>query len=87
MGELVTLLGQHLEEHPPTVVIQATTWQEEVLALVKLQECGLGVHLPVKVCCYCYASVQNKQAFSSINLCKLKTDPFFIYVDMCKNNN
>ena len=34
----------------PTVVTQATTWWETVIALVKLQECGLGVHLPVKVC-------------------------------------
>ena len=34
---------------PPTVVTQATTWWETVLALVKLQEIGLGVNLPVKV--------------------------------------
>ena len=52
MGELVTLLGQHLEEHPPTVVTQATTWWETGLAHVKLQECGLGVHQPVNVRCY-----------------------------------
>ena len=31
---------------PPTVVTQATTWWETVLVLVKLQEIGLGVHLP-----------------------------------------
>ena len=35
---------------PPTVVTQATIWWETVLALVKLQESGLGVYLPVKVC-------------------------------------
>ena len=48
MAELVTLPEQYLDRLPPTVVIQATTWWEAVLAHVKLQECGLGVHLPVK---------------------------------------
>ena len=41
-----------MDKQPPTVVIQATLWWEVVLALVKLQDCGLAVHLPVKVCCY-----------------------------------
>ena len=50
MAKLVTLLDQHSDRQPPTVVIQATTWWEAVLAYVKLQECGLGVHLPVNVC-------------------------------------
>ena len=49
---LITLLEQHLNRQPPTVVTQATTWRETVLALVKLQEIGLGVHQPVKVCYY-----------------------------------
>ena len=49
MAKLLTLLEQHLNRQPPTVVTQATTWWETVLALVKLQEIGLGVHLPVKV--------------------------------------
>ena len=49
MARLITLLEQHLERQPPTVVTQATTWWETVLALVKLQELGLGVNLPVKV--------------------------------------
>ena len=49
MAELVTLLEQHMEKQPPTVAIQATSWWEAVLAHVKLQECGLGMHLPVKV--------------------------------------
>ena len=49
MAELVTLLEQHLDGQPPTVAIQATTWWVAVLAHVKLQDCGLGVHLPVKV--------------------------------------
>ena len=53
MAELVTLLEQHMDRQPPTVVTQATTWWEAVLALVKLQAVGLEVHLPVKVCCYC----------------------------------
>ena len=52
MAKLVTLMEQHLDRQPPTVVAQATTWWETVLACVKLQECGLEVHLFVKVCCY-----------------------------------
>ena len=50
MAGLITLLEQHLDRQPPTIVTQATTWWETVLACVKLQEIGLGVHLPVKVC-------------------------------------
>ena len=45
---LLSLL-EHRDRQPPTVVTQATNWWEIVLALVKLQEIGLGVHLPVKV--------------------------------------
>ena len=41
---------QHLDRQPLTVVTLATTWWETVLACVKLQGIGLGVHLPVKVC-------------------------------------
>ena len=52
MAVLITLLEQHLDRQPPTVVTQATTWWETVLALVKLQEIGLGVNLPVKVCMF-----------------------------------
>ena len=53
MAGLITVLEQHLDRQPPTVVTQATTWWETVLALVKLQEIGLGVHhLPVEVCYY-----------------------------------
>ena len=48
-AELVTLVEQHLDRQPPTVVIQDMTWWETTLAHVKLQERGLGVHLPVKV--------------------------------------
>ena len=51
MAGLVTLVEQHMDRQLPTVVIRATTEWEAVLALVKLQEYGLGVHLPVKVCC------------------------------------
>ena len=50
MGKLIPL-EQHLDRQPSTVVMQATTWWETVLALVKLQECGLGVHLPVQASC------------------------------------
>ena len=49
MAKLLTLLEQYLDGQSPTVVIQAIIWWEAVLALVKLRECGLGVHLPVKV--------------------------------------
>ena len=49
MARLVTLLEQPLDRQPPTVVTQATTWWETVIALVKLQECGLEVNLPVNV--------------------------------------
>ena len=52
MARLITLLEQQLDRQPPTVVTQATTWLETVLSLVKLQEIGLGVHLPVEVCYY-----------------------------------
>ena len=53
MGMLTTLL-EHLDRQPPTVATQATTWWETVLAHVNQQECGLEVHLPVKVTtCQC----------------------------------
>ena len=51
MAKLVTLLEQPSDRQPPTVVIQATTWWETALVYVMTQECGLGVHLHVKVCC------------------------------------
>ena len=41
------------------VVIKGTTWRETVLAHVKLQECGLGVHLSVNVCCYVVCSAKR----------------------------
>ena len=49
MANSVTLEEQHL---PPTVAIQATPWWEIGLALVKLQGCGLEMHLSVKVSAY-----------------------------------
>ena len=52
MARLITLLEQDLDRMPPTVVTQATTWWETVLALVKQKKIGLGGHLPVKVCYY-----------------------------------
>ena len=48
MAVLITLLEQHSDRQPPTVVTQATTWWETVIALVLWKEIGLGVHLPVK---------------------------------------
>ena len=52
MAELVTRMKQHTEIQPPTVVIQVITWMAAVLEDVPLQEVGLGVNLPVGVCCY-----------------------------------
>ena len=49
MARLLSLLEQHLDRQLSTVVTQVTTWWETVIALVKLQESGLGVNLPVKV--------------------------------------
>ena len=48
MAKLVTL-EEHMDTELPTVVIQATTEWEAVVALVYLQERGLGVHLSVDV--------------------------------------
>ena len=53
MAKLITLLEQQWDKQPPTVVIQATSWWEAVLAVlacVKLQEYGLGMNLHVNVC-------------------------------------
>ena len=47
MAKLVTPLEQHLDRLPPIVVVRYTSWWEAQLALVKLQESGLGMHLPV----------------------------------------
>ena len=58
MAMLVTLVEQHLDRQPPTVVTWATTRWEAVLALVKLQEGGLGVHPPVNVCFYSVLSMK-----------------------------
>ena len=52
MVELVIHMEQHTEIQPPTDVIQATTWMAAALEDVPLQEGGLGVNLPVEVCCY-----------------------------------
>ena len=52
MAELVTRMEQHTEIQPPTDVIQAITWWAAGLEAVPLQEVGLGVNLPVDVCCY-----------------------------------
>ena len=42
-----------MDNHLATVVMQATIWWEAVLALVKLQESGLGVHPSVEVAMIC----------------------------------
>ena len=53
MAELVTVEKQHMDIELLTVVIQAITWWAAVFEDVTLQEGGLEVLLPVKVCCYC----------------------------------
>ena len=68
MAELVTLLEQHLDRQPPIVAILATTCWEAVLALVKLQEGGLGVHLPVKVC-YVVKSISQQPKIDKLISC------------------
>ena len=52
MAMLVILEEQHLDRQLLTVAIQATDSWEAIPALVKLQEGGLEVYLPVKVCCH-----------------------------------
>ena len=48
MAELVTL-EEHMDTELPTLAIRATTEWEAVVALVYIQERGLGVHLSVDV--------------------------------------
>ena len=48
MAKLVTL-EEHMDRELPTVAIQGTTEWEALLALVYIQEHGLGVHLHVDV--------------------------------------
>ena len=69
-----------MEREPPTVAIQATTELEAVLALVSLQEGGLGVHLHVDVCCYYFTCM-----CMSIHLCGLERDPFLCISAYAKN--
>ena len=79
MVELVTLVEQHIQREPTTTAIQATTEWEAVLVHVYLQEDGLGVHLPVKVCCHCMHVHSDggggawwQTFFLSIDLCRLQ---------------
>ena len=70
-----------MDRQPLTVVIQATTWWETILALVKLQECGLEVNLPVKVgylyTIYMPVHSGGKCLVLSIYQNKLEEIPFF----------
>ena len=75
MAKLVILVEQQLDRQLPTVVTQATTWWEAVLVHVKLQESGLRIHLPVKVCCIVYHEV--KQVLLSIFVVVRKFANFF----------
>ena len=72
MAVLLTLLEQHLDKLPTTVAIQDTTWWELVIAHVKQQECGLGVHPHVKVyTCF----TQHDHLVLLCCLCKLEGGP------------
>ena len=74
MARLITLLEQHLDRQPPTVVTQATPWWETILALVKLLEIGLGGHLPVKVWAislFSYVHMHKKHNNMSLGLAYL----------------
>ena len=74
MAVLLTLLEQHLDKLPTTVAIQATIWWEVVIAHVKLQGCGLGMHPPVKVyACF----TQHDHLVLLCCLCKLEGGPIF----------
>ena len=48
MAKSVTVVEQHLDRQPPTVVIQATIWLEIAIVHVKLQVDGQGMHLRVR---------------------------------------
>ena len=72
MAKLVILVEQHLDRQLPTVVTQATPWWETLLAHVKLQDSGLGMHLSVNVCCVVCATAcactKYSQAITSVHL-------------------
>ena len=57
-----------MEKQLPTGVIQAIAWWEAVLAHVKLQECGLAVHPPVKV-----TTLLNEQVMLQVLLANIFT--------------
>ena len=70
MAKLHTaLVKQQLDRQLTTLVIQATTWWETGPAHVKLQEYGLGVHLPVRVCCYYPACVYVRSGVKQLFVC------------------
>ena len=46
MAVLLTVLEQHLDRQPPTVVTQATTWWETVLALAGCDNFSCDYALP-----------------------------------------
>ena len=90
MAGLVILLEQHMESVPPMAVIQATTEWGPALALVNPQECGLGVHLHVHVCCYYMHACERwgkgggaDILILSIHLCRLEGDSLLVYL-LCK---
>ena len=79
MAKLATLEEQHLERQPPTVVIQATTWWETVLAHVKLQECGRAQHLPAF-----QTGEEEYGVVEEFSICDV-TLVFFLYKGFCSN--
>ena len=72
MAVLLTMLEQPLDGQLPTVVVQNTNWWEVVIAHVKQQECGLGMHPPVKVyACF----TQHDHLVLLCCLCKVEGGP------------
>ena len=83
MAKLVTLEEQDSDRQLPTVVILATSWWETAIVHVKLQETGLGVKLPVRVCCTklkCYVVDALRTLSTKINhFCAFKTRQQYIH--------
>ena len=82
MAKLVTLVEHHWDRQQPTVVMQTTTWWEAVHAHVKLQDCGLGVHLLVIVRC-CLLRTMSCKLLDS--MCCQIPQPSKLAVGLCYN--
>ena len=83
MAKLVTQEEQDSDRQPPTVVILATSWWETAIVHVKLQEGGLGVKLPVRVCCTklecCVVDALRTLSTKINHFCAFKTRQQYIH--------